>query len=237
MQLVLKKLKVTLGLLVLAVCGLLGSNAAAETFVFTGSGAGSVEVFETAQTGRQFYNSIRNSQNITPADGINLFFHRNTNNGTLSVLFFANRRLDGTGGSLTGEFTNLGANATVTRSDDRGELTISSPGVAVFDFTFIGCCVDGGVISGLNPNDVSFNFNITSSSGLSTVNLLGPNGFTTIGTPGPGFALVANNPEPQAWALFILSFIGIAVKLKHERKNYTQSPKNSFINLHANTTA
>ncbi len=192
-------------------------GAQAETFIFTGSGGGTVDVFETAQTGRQFYNSVRRSTTFVPANGINLFFHRDTRNDTLSVLLLADRFNDGTAGSLSGSFTNLTPTATVTRSDDNGELQITSPGVAVFNFTFNARGTDGGVISGLNPLDVGFQFSISGVTGLTSVNLVGTNGVTALGAPSAGFSLVANNPEPEAWALFIISFFGVAVAMKRRR--------------------
>jgi len=183
----------------------------AETFIFTGSGGGTVDVFETAQSGNRFYNSVRRSLTFAPANGVNLFFHRDTRNDT-------DRFQDGTGGSLSGSFSNLTPSATVTRSDDRGELQLTSPGVAVFNFVFNNRGIDGGVISGLNPLDVGFQFNITGASGLTSVNLIGTNGVTSLGAPTAGFALVANNPEPEAWALFVLSFGAIALMFKHRRR-------------------
>ena len=191
--------------------------AQAETFIFTGTGDGVVDVFETAQTGRQFYNSVRRSTTFVPANGVNLFFHRDIRNNTLSVLLLADRFNDGTNGSLSGSFSNLTPTATVTRSDDNGELQLTSPGVAVFNFTFNNRGIDGGVISGLNPLDVGFQFDITGVTGLNSVNLVGTTGFTTIGTPSAGFSLVANNPEPEAWALFIISFFGVAIAMKRQR--------------------
>lgn len=197
--------------------------AQAETFIFTGTGNGVVDVFETAQSGRQFYNSVRRSTTLVPASGVNLFFHRDTRNDTLSVLLLVDRFNDGTSGSLSGSFSNLTPSATVTRSDDNGELQLTSPGVAVFNFTFNNRGIDGGVISGLNPLDVGFQFNITSAAGLSSVNLVGTTGFTTIGAPSAGFSLVANNPEPEAWALFIISFFGVAIAMKRQRKTIITS--------------
>lgn len=199
-------------------CGALTPAAQAETFTFDGSGAGGVDVFETAQTGAQFYNGVRRSQTFVPEDGANFFFHRDTRDDTLSLLILADRRNDGTSGTLFGSISNLGAGVTITRSDDANELQLASPGVATFSFRFNNRGIDGGVISGLNPNDVSFHLDITSATGLTSTNLVGTTGVVSLGViPGAGVSFVANSPEPGAWALFMLSFAGLAFAGKRRR--------------------
>lgn len=194
-------------------------KAGAETFVFSGDGAGQVGIFETAQTSRQFYNSVRRSATFAPADGANFFFHRDTRDGTVSFLLLADRFEDGTNGSLAGTITGLPTDALITRSDDASELEITSPGIAVFDFVFNTRGIDGGVISGLDPNNLNFNINITGASGLTSTNLIDPSGITSLGVvPTAGLSFVASSPEPETWALFILSFCGVAAAAKRRRR-------------------
>ena len=199
----------------------LGASAPllAETFVFEGATTQTVDVFETAETGRQFYDGIRRSQTFVPANGANFFFHRDTRDDTLSLLLLADRRNDGTSGTLFGTITNLPTTATVTRSDDANELRLSAPGTAVFNFRFNTRGIDGGVISGLDPDNLNFQLTFTGSSGLTSTNLIDTTGITQIGgAPAPGVTFaVSTAPEPGAWALFMMGFAALAVTGKRRR--------------------
>jgi hypothetical protein len=193
--------------------------AQAETVIFNGYGAGEVQVFETAETGATFYGRRNFPTFPVNANGLNFYFHRDTNTGVLSLGIIVDDRGDGTGGNLSGSITGLGPGAFVAFSDDSGELNMAASGVAVFAYNWISCCTDGGIISGLDADNLGFTINITSSAGLTGTYLIGPRGTTRIaGGPTAGSALfVAANPEPETWAFFIIGFVACAVAMKRRR--------------------
>ena len=202
---------------------LLTQPAAAESFNFSLGGATTnVNVFETAQTGRVFYNGVRRTA-FGPENGANFFFHRDTRDDTFSLLILADQFEDGTRGSLFGQISGLPTTATITRSDDASELAITSPGVATFSFVFNTRGIDGGVISGIDPASTNLTINFTSSTGLTSTNVIDPTGITQLaGAPGPSTTLfVAPNPEPSAWAFFILSFVMVGTAAKRQRRTMT----------------
>ena len=194
--------------------------AHAETVVFNGYGTGAVQVFETAETGAQFYGRRNFPTFPVNSNGLNFYFHRDTNTGVLSLGIIVDDRGDGTGGNLSGTITGLGAGASVAFSDDNGELRMTAPGVAVFNYRWISCCTDGGIISGLDASNLNFTINIASAAGLTGTYLIGPNGTVQIaGAPVAGGSLfVAANPEPAAWALFIMGFAACAIAMKRRRR-------------------
>lgn len=188
--------------------------------VFSGSGSGAVQVFETAETGAQFYG--RRNFPTFPVDdnSVTFYFHRNTLTGELSLGLIVDDRSDGSGGRFDGTITGLGNSAFIGFSDDNGELRMTSPGVATFRYRFAGCCTDGGIIGGLDATNLNFAINVTRSTGLTGTFLAGPNGITQIaGAPTAGSTFfVAANPEPAAWALFIMGFAGCAAMMKRRRR-------------------
>ncbi|MEL7487016.1 MAG: hypothetical protein AAGJ87_07365 [Pseudomonadota bacterium] len=196
--------------------------ARAETIVFDGAAAGSVQVFETAQTAAQFYGGNNFSPVPVNDNGANFFFHRDTNTGVFSLGLIVDQRGDGSGGRFQGTISGLGAGAFVAVADDNAsEFSISTPGTAVFNFRFFSCCTDGGVISGLDPDNLNFSINVTQATGLTDTYLVGPSGLTSLGiAPGGGQLFsVSSAPEPDAWALFILGFIACAGAMKHARRS------------------
>ena len=199
--------------------------AHAETVVFDGGANGSIQVFETAQTAAQFYGARNFSPVPVNDNGANFFFHRDTNTGVFSLGLIVDQRGDGSGGRFEGTITGLGAGAVVTVADDNAsEFRIASPGTAIFNFRFFSCCTDGGVISGLDPNNLAFSINVTNATGLTDTYLAGPSGLTSLGVaPGGGLSFnVSTAPEPEAWALFILGFISVAAAAKRARASQFQ---------------
>ncbi len=195
----------------------------AETVVFSGAGAGpgGIEVFETAETAAEFYGARNSAPFPVNADGLNLFFHRDTNTNIFSLGLVVDDRNDGTNGRLTGTITGLDTGASVVVADDNAtEFRISTPGTAVFNFRFFGCCTDGGVISGLDSENLNLSINITRSEGLTGTFGAGPTGLTSLGgAPGVGdlFA-ITTAPEPRSWALFFAGFGGLAFAMKQRRR-------------------
>lgn len=196
------------------------SFARADTVVFDGFGAGAVDVFETPQTGREFYGRRNFPTFPVPADGLTFYFHRDTRTGVFSLGIIVDSRNDGTSGRLQGTISGLGAGASVAFSDDNGELRMSAPGVAVFNYRWISCCTDGGIITGLDPDNLALTISFTQSSGLNAVYLGGPGGLTQIaGAPTAGASFtVSAAPEPAAWALYIFGFAACATALKRRRR-------------------
>ncbi|MEM8772702.1 MAG: PEP-CTERM sorting domain-containing protein [Pseudomonadota bacterium] len=196
-------------------------RARAETIFFNGFGSGAIDIFETAETGAQFYGRRNFPTFPVNSNGLNFYFHRDTNTGVLSLGIIVDDRGDGTGGNLSGTITGLGPGASVAFADDAGEISITAPGVAVFNYNWVSCCTDGGIITGLDADNLNFTINITSASGLTGTYLIDPSGTTQIaGAPAIGASLtVAANPEPSTWALFILGFFGCAFAMKQRRRD------------------
>jgi len=209
-------------LLILSLCVFcVDPYARAETFTFDGSGTGNIDVFETAGTAASFYGARNRAPVTINDDGANFFFHRDTTTGIFSLGLIVNRAGDGSGGRFRGTISGLGSSAFVAVADDNArEFSITAPGTARFNFRFFGCCTDGGVISGLDPNNLALSIDVTRSQGLTDTFLVGPSGITSLGiTPSAGLNFaVGPNPEPEMWSYFILGFGGIAVAMKRRRK-------------------
>ncbi|MEO0878946.1 MAG: hypothetical protein AAFY22_04455 [Pseudomonadota bacterium] len=208
---------------------LAASPARAASAVFSGDGAGAIPFFETAETAAAFYGANNTPPFSVPTDGLTFFFHRDTTTDIVSLGLTVDSVNDGTRGTLRGSITGLPAAAVVTRADDNpSEFSITSPGTAQFNFRFFNCCTDGGVISGIDPENFAFNIAIDSATGLTGTYIAGPGGITSLGVaPGGGVKFaVAASPEPDAWALFILGFLGAAGAMKKQRRiREVASPK------------
>lgn len=197
------------------------TSAHASTFVFDGAANGAIDAFETAGTAASFYGARNNAPFQINDNGVNFFFHRDTTTGILSLGVIVNRNGDGSGGRFEGTISGLNTAAFVAVADDNArEFSISSPGTVSFNFRFFGCCTDGGVISGIDPNALNLSIDITRSQGLTDTFLAGPSGLTSLNTlPAAGINFsVAPNPEPGAWAMFIIGFGATASSLKRRRK-------------------
>lgn len=214
-----------------ALCALLAlaalPSAHAASAVFSGDGSGQTDFFESAQTGAGFYGRRNHAPFPVAPNGLYFFFHVNETTGELSLGISVDARGDGSGGRLTGTISGLGSAAFVALSDDNGEVRMSAPGTAVFSFRFAGCCTDGAIISGLDPANLNLSIAIARATGLTGAYLAGPGGATSLGGApfsGAVYSVVTSAPEPDAWALFILGFAGVAASLKHARKKKRALP-------------
>ncbi|MEO0695214.1 MAG: hypothetical protein AAFY84_03870 [Pseudomonadota bacterium] len=197
--------------------------AMAATATFGGQ---TIQIIETAGSAADFYRTNGN-RNRSPVpindDGANFFIHQDTTTGIYSLGVVVNRDGDGTSGRFEGTITGLPATATVTLADDNlSEFNLTAPGTASFQFRFFGCCIDGGIISGIDPFSGSLSINVTRSQGLTGTYVLDATGtqlsLGSAPTVGSVFAIAAN-PEPAQWALMILGFVGVAWRLKSMRRS------------------
>jgi gliding motility-associated-like protein len=104
-----------------------------------------------------------------------LMLHEDTNTGNTSLIIILDSENDGTGGEVDLTVNCLPDSAAVAFSDDGGELT-GSPPTITGNFTWVGCCTDGGVISGVGCGN-TFTINPEIISGIDVFSLVH-------GTPG-----------------------------------------------------
>ena len=206
---------------------MLSPRAYADTAQFNvydsnGAWIGLIDTISTAQSGAQYYNRSNASANpdFEPQNGgLHLFLHRNTITGEYSIGLVADSRNDNSGGRLRGSLNGLGATSFLALADEASEVSMPTPGTAVFNFRWFNCCSDGFVVGGIDPNTLSLNFDITSSTGLTDFYFAGPGGALTsapLGASALSFT-VAAAPEPSTWALMIMGFMFIARQVKHKK--------------------
>jgi len=82
------------------------------------------------------------------ADDIIRIFLYEDPTGDISLFFIMDNANNGTAGTANLDFECLPLGASVVVSDDAGEFTGSAPNI-VANFSWAGCCTDGGVISGM----------------------------------------------------------------------------------------
>jgi hypothetical protein len=77
-----------------------------------------------------------------------VMLHEDTNTGNTSLIIILDLPNDGTGGDVDLTVNCLPDSAAVAVADDGGEL-FGSPPTITGDFSWVSCCTDGGVISGV----------------------------------------------------------------------------------------
>ena len=159
----------------------MSGSARANTATFSGDANGTIDYFETAETAVQFYGRRNFPPFPVNDDGLNFFFHRDTTTGIFSMGFVVDNRGDFSAAQVSGTITGLTPGATVALSDDRNELQMIGPSTAVFNWSVGGCCTDGGIITGLDPANLTFNITLTSGTGLTNTYLVGPSGTLSLG--------------------------------------------------------
>ncbi|MGF1545212.1 MAG: hypothetical protein ACFB00_12055 [Parvularculaceae bacterium] len=198
------------------------SPAAASTVTFDFAGETSVQVFETAQTAAEFYGP-RNTTNFdVGSNGANFFLHRDTRSDVFSFGIIVDGVNDGSGGRFAGSISGLTPGAFVALADDNAsEFSLADATTAVFDFRFLSCCVDGAVISGLDPNNLALSISLTNVSAINDVVLIDPTGFNSLGVaPAAGQSIaVSSAPEPGTWSLFVCGFFAVGLAMKRQRQD------------------
>ena len=215
----------------IAVCfGLAGATmssarAATSTFTFGGNGGsllGQIGVYAEAASAADFFNRVSRSGTppFAPAsNGLHFFLHHDTTTDVYALGAFLDSRNDGTGGTLRGTISGLPLSAVVALSNDNNEAQLVAPGSVALNFRWVDCCIDGFVITGIDPDNLNVSIDLNSISGLDSVYLASPSAVTSVASlTGDSFSLtVSSAPEPAVWMLMILGFAGVATQLKRRR--------------------
>ena len=100
-------------------------------------------------------------------NGLILFLYQDINTGIVSLFLIADIANSGTGGTLTFEANCLPPTAFVSVQDDAGEFN-GAPPLITGNWSWGGCCTDGGVIEDIGCNN-TINLDILVSSGLDSI--------------------------------------------------------------------
>lgn len=202
---------------------LASTSARSETAIFDGN---AVTIIETAGSAVDFYRTNGN-RNIAPVplnnNGFNVFFHKDTTTDMYSIGFVIDNNNDGTGGRVQGTISGLNTGSFVALADDNpSEFSMPTANTAVFNFRWISRWTDGGVISGIDINNLNLSINITSASGLTDFHVLDAGGtqfsLGVIPAAGTSLTIVGSAPEPSTWAFMIMGFCVTALRLKYLKR-------------------
>ncbi|MDX1408664.1 MAG: SprB repeat-containing protein, partial [Saprospiraceae bacterium] len=101
------------------------------------------------------------------ADGLIIFLYEDANTGIISLFLIADQANSGSGGEMSFEFNCLPAGAFVVVQDDAGEF-VGAPPLITGDWSWQGCCTDGGAIQGIGCSG-TMNLDLLVASGLDSI--------------------------------------------------------------------